>query len=119
MTNNNSENHVNADGNHVESSEEIKPTYNVMTVDVSETYYPPIDDSSKCYPVIFTYVRTGFETKPTYPDTCICSTRKRNYTKISYLSVYTAQNEHIVVVYFAAKIVHSCQQYCSGSLHLI
>ena len=78
MANNNSENHVNADGNHEESSEEIKPTYNVMTVDVSETYYPPIDDSSKSSPVTFTYVRTGFEPKPTYPDTCLCSTWKRN-----------------------------------------
>lgn len=41
------DNHVNTDGNETESAEDVKPTYNVMTADVSETYYPPIEDSSK------------------------------------------------------------------------
>ncbi|XP_028401193.1 zinc finger protein 184-like [Dendronephthya gigantea] len=39
------DNHVSADGNETESTEDVKPTYNVMTADVSETYYPPIEDS--------------------------------------------------------------------------
>ena len=39
------ENHASTDSNDTEGTEDIKPTYNVMTADVSETYYPPIEDS--------------------------------------------------------------------------
>jgi hypothetical protein len=44
---NHNDNHVSTDDNDTELPEDIKPTYNVLTADVSETYYPPIEDSSK------------------------------------------------------------------------
>lgn len=63
-TSNHNENHVRNDCNDTEMAEDLKPTYNVMTVDVSETYYPPIDDSSKSIRSTSTYIRTWLDPLP-------------------------------------------------------
>ena len=62
---NNNENHARNDCNDAEMAEDLKPTYNVMTVDVSETYYPPIDDSSKSNRSTSTYIRAWHDPFPT------------------------------------------------------
>ena len=80
---NNNENHVRNDCNDAEMAEDLKPTYNVMTVDVSETYYPPIDDSSKSNRSTSTYIRVkaiSDTLKQIGPSTFVNFTRPTQWT---------------------------------------